>query len=100
MFKSADNNKQLMQENHQTLLSHLLANKGPLTLKYIKQGKVYFESNLKYPLSNGDVAVYLVTASIPLTSPIFQSEEVFYVYPSKIQDSVMFTFISLQDKNG
>jgi hypothetical protein len=97
--RQSDENPQI---DHNLLVSHLvLVNKQAMLLKYIKGGHAFFISAIKYPIENKMFARYDVIASIPLTDPIFHGNlDVLYIYPSKAQDSVGFTFTGLVSARG
>lgn len=81
------------QVDHNQLVEHLITvDRNALHLTSIYRGNVYFKSRINYPVSSQRIAVYIVNAYIPITDDIFNQSQVEYVYPSRIVDSVSFTF--------
>lgn len=84
------------------LVDHLVRfDRNALKLCGIQRQHAVFKSQTSYPVTNRTKARYYVTAYIPLTDPMFQSEDLIeYVYPSRAAPYVQFRFDGYTDNSG
>ena len=83
------------------LLNHLITvNKTALTLRYIQGSNVIFQSMMKYPVELKHFAVYIVTATVPLTMFQQSDEQISSIYPSRVRELITFRFDSIINSQG
>lgn len=87
---------------HDQLIDYLVrVDRMPLHLTGIFRLHAVFESSIKYPMTNKTKARYKVKVYIPLSDPMFQSNDhIDMVYPSKAVPWMQFVFDTYMDNSG
>ena len=75
--------------------------KEAMKIKCIHENRIVFTGMMKYQITDKIWALYQTYVNVPINNDMFKNtNNMFYIYPSKTMDFVSFQFNHYTDKNG